>query len=167
MLIPEDGTGLTNADSYVSVDEADTYHNNRGNDVWQTISETVKEQLLRRATDYITYIFGPSFIGQKATTNQSLSWPRISIDDIDLYSLGVPIQVREATAELALISQTTPLLPNETSARKKSVKVGPISVEYDASSFTGPKFVSATVRLAELLGGINSAAVRTARLVRT
>lgn len=167
MLIPEDGTGLSNADSYISVDEADLYHSNRGNDAWAAIDAARKEQLLRQATDYITYIFGPSFIGVKAVLGQSLAWPRISTTDYTLFSLGVPQAVREATAELALIAQTTPLLPNQISMRKRSVKVGPISVDYDANSFTGPRFVSATVRLADLLTGPAASSVQTAKLVRT
>jgi hypothetical protein len=165
MLTVENGTGLANADSYVSVEEADAYHASRGNVLWADILPAQKEVLLRRATDYITYIFGRSFIGVRAVSGQSLAWPRISINDINLYSLGVPREIREATAELALVANTAPLMPNQTTVRKKMVKVGPIQVEYDAGAWTGNRFVSATARLSAFIEGQSSG--MTARLVRT
>jgi hypothetical protein len=161
MLIVEDGTGLTNADSLASVAFADNYHFLRANERWQEISPTRKEQLLRRATDYIKYIFGRSLAGVVAVTGQSQVFPRI----ISGVNVGNPLAVQEATAELALIADTTALMPSETSMRKKMVKVGPIQVEYDASSFTGPRFVSAVNRLIEFMDGRSSG--MTARLVRT
>lgn len=160
MLIVEDGTGVPNADSLASVEFADNYHNNRGNLTWQVITEPRKEQLLRVATDYIKYIFGPSLIGYKATSTQSLPFPRV----ISFVNIGNPISVQEATAELALIANTNSLIPTETTRRKKLVKVGPITVEYDGNSFTGPSFVAAISRLSEFLGA--SASGMTTRLVR-
>ena len=45
-LIVEDGTGLANAESYVSVADATTYHANIGNTAWAAItSDATKEQL--------------------------------------------------------------------------------------------------------------------------
>ena len=167
MLTVEDGTGLPNADSYVSVDEADAYHAAHGNLTWAGLEVEQKEILLRRATDYITYIFGPSFIGTRAVAGQALAWPRTSIYDINLYGLGVPRQVREATVELALTANTTPLVPNPSiGLRKKKVKVGSIEVEYDANSYTAPRFVEATMRLAQLMDIRTSNGI-TARVVRT
>jgi hypothetical protein len=167
MLIVEDGTGLPNADSYISLADADLYHSNLGNAIWETISEGRREQLLRQATNYITYIFGPSFSGVRATAGQNLAWPRISTSDYLLYSQGVPRAVKEATAELALIAHSTPLLPVQTTVRKKRVKIGPIEVEYDANSLTGPRFVAATSKLTELLANAPIGGIQQARLVRT
>ena len=56
-MIVEDGTGLPNADSYVSVEFADTYFSARGVSVWATLTNTVKEQLLIKATDFIDNIY--------------------------------------------------------------------------------------------------------------
>jgi hypothetical protein len=166
MLIVEDGTGLANANSYVSLADADDYHLIRGNTVWGTLGNERKTQLLILAADYITYMFGPHFIGKKAVSTQALAWPRISITNMDLYGLGVPREVAEANAELALIQNTVPLMPSSTSPRKKKVKVGPIEVEYDANGVTGPKFVAATSRLATYLDTIASSGIH-AKVVRT
>ena len=50
-LVVEDGTGKADAESYISVADADTYHSNRGNTDWAALTTTEKEQLLRGATD--------------------------------------------------------------------------------------------------------------------
>ena len=51
-LVIEDGTGKSNAESYISVADADTYHSNRGNTDWAALTTAEKERLLRIATDY-------------------------------------------------------------------------------------------------------------------
>src|SRR5689334_24452499 len=119
-LIVEDGTGVSNADSYVSRIEADAYHAARGNDVWATLSEDKRDQLLRRAADYITHIFGRGFLGQRAYAGQALAWPRRDIRNRNLLTLAVPREVREAKAALALIASTTPPLPSVTAMRKQA-----------------------------------------------
>lgn len=53
-LIVEDGTGLADAESYLSVADADTYHADRNNEAWQDYSTAEKEAALRKATQYIT-----------------------------------------------------------------------------------------------------------------
>lgn len=167
-LIVEDGTGLSTADSYASVSFADDFHLSRDNQVWGTLSQSRKESLMRQATDYITYIFGNIFIGQKAYVGQSLVWPRyraIPFNGVYLLSLGVPKAIKEATAELALAAQSGPLTPNQESRSKKRVKVGPIDIEYDGNSFSAKRFVSATARLSTFLNPISNSF--TARLVRT
>lgn len=160
-LITEDGTGLPNADSLASVEFADAYHLSRGNSTWQPISLGRKEQLLRQATDYFKYIFGPSLIGTRVLVTQSLPFPRI----IDYINVGNPVAVQEAIAELALIANTSPLMPTENTLRKKMVKVGPITVEYDANGFTGPNFTRVIARFAPYLSGRSNA--MSGRLVRT
>src|SRR6476661_2992294 len=137
-LIPEDGTGFANADSLASLEFANQYHLDRGNDRWQVMSVSRREQKLRQATDYIKYIFGPSFAGAKVFPNQSQPFPRY----VNGVNIGLPMAIQEAVAELALIADTTPLMPNQTTARRKSIKIGPIEVQYDANPFTGPRFVS-------------------------
>lgn len=160
-LIVEDGTGITNADALASVDFVDNYHNSRGNGAWQVIGLTRKEQLIRRATDYVKYIFGRSFAGTIVVAGQSQPFPRI----INYINVGNPIAIQECIAELALIADITPLMPNQLSMRKRVVKVGSLQVEYDANAFTGPKFKSAVARLEGFLIGTTNGI--TAKLVRT
>lgn len=160
-LIVEDGTGVANADSLASVAFADQYHADRGNAGWASVASTeVKEQLLRKATDYAVAMYSGLWNGVEVVAGQSLPFPRI----IAGKNVGVPLSVKQAIAELALIAKTTPLMPNVTRGKKK-VKVGPLEVEYDGNSATATKFVAASLRFGPWLSGIATGAM--VKLVRS
>lgn len=161
MLTVENNTGLPNADSMVTLAFANEYHLSRGNEAWGQLSDTRREQLLRLAYDYILFIIAPSFVGTKAFPMQRAPFPRL----LNYNLIPVPIDIMEAQAELALIADKTPLMPNAQTIRKKMVKVGPITVEYDASSWNGPKFVAALARFNSFMD--TRSVGMTARLVRT
>lgn len=96
MITVEDGTGLPNADTYISVADADQYHLRYGNEEWDSLSETEKETSLIKASRDIGLLF--SFIGDRLhPETQALEFPRTRAS-------GVPRAVSEATAEMALIS---------------------------------------------------------------
>lgn len=132
---PEDGTGLDDANSYASVALADAYFAERGISAW-TGSNTVKEQALVRATDYIEKRFGGRFRGRKSTQEQALAWPRTGAYTRDGYPLEeVPVLLARATAEYALRALTDTLMPDPTTdasgrvVTRKREKVGPIEEE--------------------------------------
>src|SRR5688572_6043385 len=82
-LVVEDGTGLANADSYVSLAQADAYHITLGNTGWAGTNE-LKEQALRRATRYIDFFYYDRWSGVRLNgRDQALQWPRIDAVDID------------------------------------------------------------------------------------
>lgn len=167
MLIVEDGTGVANADSYVSVAEADAYHASRGNTLWAAITLERKEQLLRRASDYLTNTYYGGWIGVAAFNVNLLAWPRNPIEPrhYGLFDLAVPLPVRQAVAELALIANTISLIPQPSNTRgKKRVKFGPIEVEYDSTSGTQSKFLAASMLLTPYLK--TTASTNMARLIR-
>lgn len=141
-LIVEDGTGLANAESYVSVAFADDYHERYGNADWAALGTDQKEIALRKATQYLDSEY--SFIGDRKTTTQALEWPRLNGANWYVFSTSdyvynwpsLPLQ--QACCELALRygDGSTPLMPDETRGIK-SERVGPIAVEYtDASQNT-------------------------------
>lgn len=103
----EDGDGLPGANSYLSVAEANDYHEGRGNTVWtvSTVTDAMKQAALVRATDYIDKRFGTKFRGWKQTSTQGLQWPRLDAEDNSGYLLqDIPVQLKQATAEYALRS---------------------------------------------------------------
>jgi hypothetical protein len=135
-LIVEDGTGLATAESFVSVVNADTYHSNRGNATWATLTTEQKEQALRRATDYMEQVYRTRWTGYLKTTTQALGWPRTEAPLADVgygyayYSSdAVPQIVKNACAELALKAAAGELAP-DVEPRVKREKVGPIETEY-------------------------------------
>jgi hypothetical protein len=112
---PEDGSGLSAANAYDDVAFVDAYHADRGNALW-TGADTVKEQAIVRATDYVDKRFGTKFRGFKRAKSQGLEWPRLSAFDNDdfLYSGtedDVPRQLKKAIAEYALIALQIDLMP--------------------------------------------------------
>lgn len=104
-FVPEDGTGLTDANGYVTVAFVDTYMSDRGRKDW-TGGGTKKEQAIVRATDYIDKRFGKRFRGTRRNKQQGLEWPRLDAFDNDDFLLNgpddVPRQLQKATAEYAV-----------------------------------------------------------------
>lgn len=153
-LVVEDGTGLANAESYISVADATTYHANRGNAAWAALaSDTVREQKLRIATEYLSDKYRLRWKGVRVTATQALDFPRYGIVREDYYVVSsvppssidgtiyypsdeVPAEAIRACAELALRAIDGPLLDDVTQKVKRE-KVGPIETEYaDGASAT-------------------------------
>ena len=139
-LIVEDGTGKTDAESYISVADADTYFTNRGNATWAALSTAQKEQSLRKATDYMQATYGLRWDGIRVSTAQALDWPRAYVEVKQAtagYSTlpgyyvdnAVPAVVAHACAELAVRASAADLLA-DVGAQVKQKTVGPISVTY-------------------------------------
>jgi len=100
-LVVEDGTGKSNAESYLSVADCDTYHTNMGNTGWAG-DATVKEVALRKATKFLDNKFRLRWKGTRTNEDQALAWPRSNVEDIDGFyydSDGIPQTLKDATAE--------------------------------------------------------------------
>lgn len=134
-LIPEDGTGLSTADSYISVAAADTRHSNNGMTNWATLQTTEKEAAIRRATIYLEQAFRERWHGLRLHIHQALSWPRwnVMVDGFPVDPNSVPAEVANACADLALKAAAGDLNA-DLSARVIREKVGPIETEFDRFS---------------------------------
>lgn len=163
-LVVEDGTGLANADSYLSVDAADAYHLKRGNREWGAASPDAKEAALVRASDYLDATY--RFAGGVAVLGQARAWPRGAL-------LAVPALVLQATAELAARALAGELLPDNVTTMTGTgalieKRIGPLTYKWDKSRATtvtkGPRFPLVDALLAPLLahtaGGVAVPLVR-------
>lgn len=134
-LIVEDGTGKADAESYASVEQADAYHAGRGNTAWAALSSPVKEQCLRKATDYLA-AYRQIWDGSRYTVAQALDWPRAYVERKDAPLLAyypfneVPAGVVNACALLALKASAGDLSPDLDRGVLRE-KIGPIETEYD------------------------------------
>lgn len=135
-LVVEDGTGKSDAESYVSVADADSYHTNHGNpNAWSGAVTGVKEAALRAATQYMDGTYRNRWPGYKNTQAQALAWPRGDAADADGWAIDsdvVPQAVKDACAELALRAVSAELRPDRTRGediKRKRQKVGPLEVE--------------------------------------
>ncbi len=161
-IVAEDGTGKANAESYCTVAEASTYHSNIGNTAWASLaSDAIREQCLRKATDFMLGRYRSRLAGSRKTTTQALDWPRSLVpvkDAPDLYGgsptyyddASVPQAVKNACASLALRAATATLLTDQTRT-KKSVTVGPISTVYDDYSGQAVQYVEVDAMLAPFM----------------
>jgi hypothetical protein len=144
-LVVEDGTGRADAESYISVASATSYHAARGNTAWALLaSDTIREQLLRKATEYMLQEYRALWASFRVTVTQALDWPRAWVPIPDAPSgYGsmaayvanniVPVEVQRACAELALLASTTDLNP-PLERTTSSEKVGPVEVTYDKTA---------------------------------
>lgn len=107
-ITPEDGTGLANANSYISQAEGDTYFEaHLYGTAWTGASSGDKDKALAMATRLLDA--NTNWVGEKKTSTQALQWPRTDVehDGFEISSSIVPVEVKNATAELAglLISE--------------------------------------------------------------
>jgi hypothetical protein len=153
-LTVEDGTGLADADSYISLVDALAYHTARSNSAWALLAnDTLRESYLRRAVDYMQQQYFSRWAGYRKTTTQALDWPRYEVPIKDSpgsygYTVGfgsyyssdsVPTLVANACAELALRASTGELSPDLERAIRRE-KVGPIDTEYEPGSIQSTRF---------------------------
>jgi hypothetical protein len=134
-IIVEDGTGLADAETYISVADADTYHSQRANAAWALLDTPAKEAALRKATDYMMGCYGSRWLGERVSATQALDWPRFDVvaRGFSIASDAIPAEVQRACAELALRASSADLAP-DIGQRTLREKVDVIEVEYDRYS---------------------------------
>ena len=145
-LTVETGSGSATADSYISLVDAATRHTNLGNTAWAALaSDTVREQYLRRATEYLEGAYRPRWKGYRKTATQALSWPRTDVY-LEAYTQGaagsyphlvadtiVPNEVKNACADLALKAATV-TLAEDLGQAVVSEKIDVIEITYDKNA---------------------------------
>jgi len=129
-LVIETGAGLANSNSYASVDTLKAYAKERGASV--PSDNPSCEALLLKAMDYLR---GQNFVGDRATKEQALDWPRynVVVEGFPYSSTELPRQLEQAQCALAIAAQTvdlSPIQPANTSGPVTEKTVGSITVRY-------------------------------------
>lgn len=125
-LIPETGAGLSNSNTYATLEEFEAYAADR----LETLPDEGKEALLIRAMDYLEAI--QDFKGVRASADQALQWPRtgVYIDGFPL-SLGrIPTLLKRAQMQLGIEAMSYDLSPSSDGFAVAKEKVDVIEVEY-------------------------------------
>lgn len=131
MIVVETGSGTNpTANSYASIETLKAYARARGETV--PADNPTCEALLLKAMDYMR---GLNFVGDRATKEQPLDWPRynVEIDGFPYSSTELPRQLEQAQCALAIEAQRTDLLPTtpaNTSGPIAEKTVGPITLKY-------------------------------------
>jgi hypothetical protein len=132
-LIIEDGAGLPNAESFVSVEYCVAYCASHGIAFVGSLAD--QERALRNAAMWLT--FAPSWQGSKTQMRaQALAFPRVGVVDREYYPIlsnEIPYEVMYAQCELAAYDLANPgaLFPTVVpSDRVIQETIGPISIRY-------------------------------------
>lgn len=130
-LVIEDGTVVSGANSYVTLNEYRAWANARG--ITASDSDTVLERYVLRAMDYLEQLM---FIGNKANENQPLQWPRTEalIDGYYADATEIPSQVKKALYEAIKVEADgkSELLNQDRRTIKE--KIGDIEITYADNS---------------------------------
>jgi len=158
-LTVEDGSIVTNANSYTTDLEFVAYAAERGLTIPSTESSRDKLQVL--AKDYID---GKNFKGYRADPlNQYLSFPRSGIYALDrvIASDEIPKELKYAQMEAAIAANTQDLLINESKSNVAREKMDVLEVAY----FSGGQW--SKVRLDRVNNFLSSFLVDKLELIRT
>lgn len=154
--------GGVNANSYVTVAEADAYFDIMfGKDLWIDADPYDKDGLVVLASKTLDQYM--IWFGERATSEQSMEWPRI-----DVPYVGIPQRLKEACFELAFHILTNGGI-SFTNQNVDAVKIGPISVDFSAGAIDSgiPNFIE---RMLSSLGSplmTGNTTISVAKVVRT
>lgn len=161
-LVVEDGTGMEDSNSYVSVDDADLYHSQRGNATWTEASSSPdqgKTAALIRGTAAIEAMIRGRLSGEKMNgRDQALLFPRSSMEDADGEEIAedeIPVELVHAVCEAALRELVEPgsMLPDlDRGGAIRSLKAGSVAIEYAGNAELTTTFSIIDGLLAGLLG---------------
>lgn len=129
-LVIEDGSIVSGANSYITLDEYKAFAIARGIDVEP---DSVLESSVLRAMDYFEQL---NFIGNKANENQPLQWPRTEalIDGYYADATEIPAPVKTAMYEAVKVEIDGFSQLNNESRRTVREKIGDIEIQYAENS---------------------------------
>ena len=147
-LIVEDGSGVANANSYVSYAEyeawalarAITVHGNQA---------TTEEHILRT----MDYIESQNFIGRKANKSQSLQWPRTEVY-VDSYSINaneIPKELKDSVYEVTVTVAAGNFALSVKDRQTTQEKIGEITVTYKNNASMKAQTPAVTAALRKII----------------
>jgi hypothetical protein len=158
----EDGTGVADANAFVSLEVADAYHAVRGNTAWTGAVSSppdAKEAAIVRASAALSGSY--SWKGTRLKgRGQGLAWPRTGATDgegCDVPADTVPAEIVAACCEMAMRELVKPgsLLPDfQPNKQVKATQVGPLSKEYFAPAGGADSVKPVLLIVRELIGGL-------------
>ena len=104
-FVIETGAGISDATSYVTIDEVKQYWFNKGYN-YGTLTDDDFKRILNSSTSYIDDSYRKGFPGYRQYDDQFLEWPRSNAYYIDRYNIGentIPIEVKRAVYETAFL----------------------------------------------------------------
>lgn len=159
-LVIEDGSCISSANSYVSLDYAETYQSDRGRDDWINLAENEKKASLIKATQYVDSLF--NWKGRRKFETQELNFPRVMIKDLDGFDVnGIPKKLKDAVCEAAFYGYQSELFTthkSETGNIKRELKevsnAVKTEIEYFGTEESSVDYISKYAALDLILKGL-------------
>lgn len=133
-MMIEDGSGMTNADSYIGVEEVRDHFRLAGDFVLSDLSDQQVERLCVKATRYLDSTYGDRLQGHRTSADQSLAWPRMGVTvhggTTLLGEATIPLGLKRAAYAAARQAHEGDLRPTARTTApvvQESVTVGEIS----------------------------------------
>lgn len=169
-FVVETGAGLSNSNSYASVAAADSYVADRGITGWASLTSTVKEQSLIKATDYLEQTYREAWKGYRVTSTQALSWPReqVEVDTFPVAANIVPTAVVRACIEMAIRASAGEDLISDLGQQIIKEKVDVIETTYSEFGSQAARYPAVNrLVLPYLMSSTSDGGFTQARVVRT
>jgi hypothetical protein len=155
--------GASNANSYVTVNEADAYFADRlYASAWTGASSGDRAKALVTAARRLDQ---EEFAGLKVTTTQGMKWPRYDAYDQDgnwYPTDAIPQAVKDGQCELALELLKGDLLAESETKNLTSLKAGPVELQFKDQQTSG----ALTAQVRRLLNHLLATQSGMVRMVR-
>lgn len=140
-FVVETGAVVADANSYLTVEEADAFLELRESPEWDAADQATKEGWLIEGTQEIDVLMGPQWKGYIVSTSQALLWPRQSVlDDLRKVYLGcdeIPTRLKRGVAILAWWQSRFPTVSGSASSVAGASSGGPPKVKSKTESLEG------------------------------
>lgn len=150
-LIVEDGSVTAGANAAVAVDAVETFATDNplteGAEAWAPATQASKEAAVRMATRYL------AGLRWRGTARGRLGFPRSGCVELAGPAIGdteIPWRYQEAACMLALKAVTGPLL-EDAATGIRSVKAGPVDIEFEPGQSVSTSFTEALELVRPLL----------------
>ena len=165
-FVVETGSGSATANSYISLADADDYVDNylRNKSAWTGLTDGLKQQYLREATQALDGIYGARWRGYRFSDTQALDWPRTSAVTSDGWIVSqteIPEAIKRATVELAWRALqdtdgpdsdgTSNLMPDGTSGDNLKVEDVSVGSVRERKEYFGTKSTVVRIRKVDLI----------------
>jgi len=135
-FVVEDGTGLSNATTYISDSDADQLVEDFGLAWASGASADDKKQNLNAATRYIDARYHVAWQSYRSTEAQALDWPRYGVVDTDGWEIAdnvIPAKLKQAVVEVAVYRNNNgnafPDLDNPGALKREKIKIDVLEFE--------------------------------------
>lgn len=153
----EDGTCVSGANSYVTLEWANQYQTNKNRTDWLALSDNEKLASLIKGTQYVDSLY--DWKGRRKFEKQELSFPRVMLRDSDgFYVNGIPRKLMEAVCEASFYGYQASVelftTHSDNGSVKKECVEGAVEMEYYSSKDEVVDYISKYAALDSLLKGL-------------